>query len=46
MNLAGFVRVIANDIVKMRKIIEFQSSFPCPATANPCRRDISRNSNG
>ena len=41
---------ITNDILKMRKVIEFQShliqiSFLCPATAHMCRWSISCNSN-
>ena len=36
--------VIANDILKMGKVIDFQSL--CPATAHLCRRSISRNSKG
>ena len=35
--------IIANDVLKMRKVIEFQSI--CPATAHLWRRSISRNSN-
>ena len=35
--------IIANDVLKMRKAIEFQSI--CPATAHLWRRSISRNSN-
>ena len=35
--------IITNDVLKMRKAIEFQSI--CPATAHLWRRSISRNSN-
>ena len=40
MTLAGG-GVIANDVLKMRKIIEFQSL--CHAGAHLCRSSISRN---
>ena len=40
----GMQGVIANDILKMGKVIDFQSL--CPATAHLCRRSISRNSKG
>ena len=40
----GMQGIIANDMLKMGKVIDFQSL--CPATAHLCRRSISRNSKG